>query len=182
MSHVRVERKMEVMEGRLGVLRLKGDCVDLTVIGGYAPGEHAERKQRQEFWEALSQVLRKVPKRSSTILAIDGNAHIGHDPGCGIGSNGNTRWNNNGHDFAKAVQTGRMVVLNTLTSCKNAGWTWRRRDGAVTTRIDYLAVDGRTAAHIITNEGAIDWEEIGQQGVGIDHRPVCCNLKVPLLQ
>ena len=52
----------------------------------------------------------------------------------------------------------------------------------MTTRIDYVAVDGKMAAHVITNEGAMDWEAIGQQGVGIDHRPVSCSVKIPLLQ
>jgi exonuclease III len=177
-----LEKKWVAMSGRILTVRLKNKAIDISIMGAYAPGDHLSREIRNKFWRSIDQNTRAIPGRSSRIIGIDANGHIGRDGVGGIGQAGQERWTNNGHELEKMVNNCRMVALNTLQNCRESGWTWQRRDGTGRGRIDYLLAD-RSAQNLIQiNHGARDLPKWGTQGSAIDHRPVQVILQIKTLQ
>ena len=126
--------------------------------------------------------MRAIPQRSSRILGIDANGHVGRDGSGGIGCSGQEKWTNNGHELEKMTNNCRLVALNTITSCRAPGWTWQKRDGIGRGRIDYLLIDHKAQNLIRENNGAMDLPTWGTQGSAIDHRPVQASIIVQTLQ
>ena len=177
-----MEKKWVAMIGRILTVRLKNQAIDVTVTGAYAPGDHLSRASRQTFWQKLDQNMRAIPHRSSRILGIDANGHVGRDGVGGVGNAGQERWTNNGHDLEKMTNNCGMVALNTLQNCIDPGWTWQKRDGTGRGRIDYLLIDYSAQNLIKENGGAKEMPKWGTQGSATDHRPVQAKIKINTLQ
>ena len=177
-----MEKKWVSVTGRILTVRLKNMAIDVTITGAYAPGDHLSRELRHKFWHQLDQNMRSIPRRSSRILGIDANGHIGRDGVGGIGSAGQERWTNNGHEMEKMTNNCRMVALNTLQNCREPGWTWQKRDGTGRGRIDYLLIDYKAQNLIKENGGAKELPKWGTQGSATDHRPVQARITVKTLQ
>ncbi len=177
-----LEKKWVAMSGRILTVRLKNKAIDISIVGAYAPGDHLGKEIRSKFWKSLDQNTRAIPGRSSKIIGIDANGHIGRDGVGGIGQAGQERWTNNGHELEKMANNCRMVALNTLQNCREPGWTWQRRDGTGRGRIDYLMVEHSAQNLIKINHGARDLPKWGTQGSAIDHRPVQATLQIKTLQ
>ena len=116
--------KLPASSHRSLALRIKTEFIDVTIVAGYAPGDHLPRKLRQPFWRQLEQFLRKLPKRTIKILGIDANGHIGRDGTGMVGIAGAERWTENGHALHDLAETTEMTVLNTRKNCAEPGWTW----------------------------------------------------------
>ena len=177
-----IEKKWVGMQGRILMVRIKNEGIDTTIVGAYAPGDHLAKQVREKFWKALGQSVRAIPRRSSRIIGMDANGHIGRDGIGGIGNAGQERWTNNGHELEKFVNDGRLVALNTISNCINPQWTWQKRDGSGRGRIDYLIIDHWEQNLIQRNWGARDLPKWGTQGSAIDHRPVMADITVRTLQ
>ena len=170
------------MDGRILTIRLKNLAIDVTVTGAYAPGDHLPKELRQKFWATLERNMRSIPQRCSRIMGIDANGHVGRDGIGGIGTAGQERWTNNGHELERMTNNSRMVALNTLNNCKNPKWTWQKRDETGRGRIDYLLIDHKYQNLVKSNDGAMDLPSWGTQGSSIDHRPVQAVITVQTLQ
>ena len=86
-----IEKKWVGMQGRILLVRIKNEGIDTTIVGAYAPGDHLAKQVREKFWKALGQSVRAIPRRSSRIIGIDANGHIGRDGIGGIGNSGQER-------------------------------------------------------------------------------------------
>ena len=177
-----IEKKWVIMNGRILMVRIKNHMMDVTIVGAYAPGDHLPREIRFKFWRSLEQGITEIPRRSTKIMGIDANGHIGRDGMGGIGEAGQERWTNNGHDLERVVNSSAMTALNTQDNCKNPGWTWQRRDGIGKGRIDYLVVETKMLGRVWENNGAADLPKWGKQGTEIDHRPVLARMGFLTLQ
>jgi hypothetical protein len=114
----------------------------------------------------------ELPKRSAIIMEIDSNGHIGRDATCSAMGNGATKWTPNGQSLWDMCNERGLVMMNTLNNCRDAGWTWNRRDGKFQTRVDYVCVSRELVRDTKDNLGAMSWESIHKTGQAIDHRPV----------
>ena len=164
--------KLPASPHRSLALRIKTEFIDVTLVSGYAPGDHLPRKLRQPFWRQLEQFLRQLPKRTIKILGIDANGHIGRDGTGMVGIAGAERWTENGHALHDLAETTEMTVLNTRNNCAEPGWTWQRSDGKGKGRIDYLLVSNSRTGQVTVNSGAVDWVGLEREGSTVDHRPV----------
>jgi hypothetical protein len=176
------EKKWVNLPGRILAIRIKNEVIDITVIAGYAPGDHLPKELRNKFWTTVGKTIGEVPKRSCKILGIDANGHIGRDGMGGVGEKGAERWTNNGHELEKVTNNAQMILLNTQNNCENAGWTWQKRDGTGKGRIYYLAIDRILMSRIKQNKGACDLPKWGTQGAEIDHRPVLAKMGITRLR
>ena len=89
-----------------------------------------------------------------------------------IGSAGCERWTENGQALHNLAEQTEMMVLNTVSNCKEPGWTWKRADGRGQGRIDYLLVSCKRFGQVKLNCGAESWLELDKEGSPTDHRPV----------
>jgi exonuclease III len=177
-----LDKKWVPMNGRILMVRLKNQVMDITIVGAYAPGDHLTRELRSRFWRMLEQSMREIPKRSTKVMGIDANGHIGRDGMGGVGEAGQERWTNNGHDLERVINNNAMAALNTQNNCKSPGWTWQRRDGVGKGRIDYLVVEAKMMNRVWENTGATDLPKWGTQGADVDHRPVIARMGFLTLQ
>ena len=79
--HTARVNKIIIYESRALAIRIKTNRHDFTIIGAFAPGDHLERSFRQQVWAKLNQHIRQLPKRTTPIMGIDANGHIGRDGG-----------------------------------------------------------------------------------------------------
>ena len=126
--------------------------------------------------------MRSVPRRTTRILGIDANGHVGRYGGAGIGDEGQERRTNNGPEIEKITARAGMIAPNTLNSCRNAGWTWQKRDGTGSGRMDYLLVDWKMLGLVRSNIGAKENGNCGTQGSATNHRPIAATIRVTTLQ
>ena len=157
-------KKMSWHEGRILALRVKNKFYDMHLISAYSPGDHLCRDVRNKFWHTLRKGLAGVPKRSSILLGMDANGHIGRDPGPGIGGETPERWTENGLELQRTCTELHLTALNTIQGCKHTDWTWQRRDGRGCTRIDYLLSSNRLLSQVSINHGANDVIKFELQG------------------
>jgi hypothetical protein len=116
------------------------------------------------------------------IVGTDANGHVGRDPSGGIGPANPEYWSENGLQLQELTEDCRLTAVNTLTSCKDPGWTWQKRDSTTKGRIDYILLTTNRVCQIDVNQGAEQWPEIHKQGTAIDHRPVTFSLKLKTIQ
>ena len=68
--------------GRLGGVRSKSNCHDVTFFVAYGyvePRTDKERSMALLFWEQLSEWLAQLPSRSVPVVLIDANGRVGID-------------------------------------------------------------------------------------------------------
>ena len=173
--------KVPACSHRALLIRLKSEFIDVTLITGYSPGDHLSRTHRLPFWKQLGDVVSKLPKRTTVIMGIDANGHIGRDGTGMVGESGAERWTENGQALHTFTERCGLAVLNTRSNCKEPGWTWKRVDGKGQGRIDYLLISNSRVGCVTSNTGATTWTELEKEGAPTDHRPVTANLKLRLL-
>ena len=88
---MRMLKKWVTMQGRILVVRIKSQWVDVILFAAYAPGDHLVRELRGKFWKQLDSTVRAAPRRTTRIMGIDANGHVGRDGGAGIGEQGAER-------------------------------------------------------------------------------------------
>ena len=162
------------------MLRLSGRYHDVTLVTGYAPGDHLPRTQRYAFWKSMGTSLAQLPYRTNVLLGIDANGHIGRDgQPPNVGTSGAERWTENGQELAGLCAQYNLNLCNTQPSCLNPGWTWCHPTGKWQTRVDYVAVSSHLFAHIRENTGAIEPDGFLKGGSPTDHRPVDLTVCIP---
>ena len=173
--------KVPACAHRALLIRIKSEFVDVTLITGYAPGDHLLRSQRALFWKQVGETISRLPKRTTVIFGIDANGHMGRDGTGMVEGAGAERWTENGQDLHTLAERCGLAVLNTRENCKGPGWTWKKADGAGQGRIDYLMISYSKLSNVSCNTGACDMHELDREGSPIDHRPVLATLTVRLL-
>ena len=161
--------------------RIKNKFVDVTFVAGYSPGDHLPRNLRAPFWKQLGETVSRLPRRTTVIMGIDANGHVGRDGTGSVGGAGSERWTENGHSLHTFAERCQLTVLNTMPNCSNPGWTWRRSDGKGQGRIDYLLTSSNRTNMISSNTGAVSWVELESEGSPTDHRPVAATVTIRLL-
>jgi len=156
----------------------------LTFISAHSPGEHATSKDKEHFWHTLSSEIANLPRRTLIILGVDANGHVGKDSlGQQVGPAGAaTTWTDNGRSLAQICYGRDLFLTNTLSNCKDPGWTWTSRDGRAQTRIDYIAISSWAVRDLTTNNGVFTATELQRQGSTTDHRPVMITIRPRPLQ
>jgi hypothetical protein len=108
--------KIPACSHRALLIRLKSEFIDVTLVTGYAPGDHLPRTCRIPFWKQLGDVVRKLSKRTTVIMGIDANGHIGRDGTGMIGEAGAERWTENGQALRTLAERCELAVLNTRSN------------------------------------------------------------------
>ena len=172
------------LPGRIHIVRIKLHNADYCIINCYAPQSEASLvHERNKFWRALNEALRKLPFRCTPIMAGDMNAHV------------SARWSNNvmgkfrsaaktnenGHRLIELCETHALTLVNTFFRDERSSWSWRQGDGSCTSRIDYLIIP-RRSWHLLVAGGGIDKTlQLHDASKPVDHRPLSFCLKLPLL-
>ena len=173
--------KNTIIPARGMVLGVRDEMVDISMITGYAPGDHLPRDKRREFWKNLKAQIRNLPARTTILMGIDANGQTGRDGSAAVGGGSQGRWTENGAALDDLLDSTRLNALNCLPSCtvdRSQNWSWMRRDGVAKTLIDFLVVSRHLVGKILTNQGPCTLPNILPQGSSIDHRPVVASLAI----
>ena len=139
-------------------IRRTGDRADLdvTLVVGYAPQNPSSQEDEDghrkctKFWEAVSRLLAKLPRRTIAICMLDANGKVGYraDPSvlqhseCDfppVGPIQPDRLDVNGGHLTDITQDNGMALANTY---KHGGPTFDNGRGG-RTRIDYILIEHR---------------------------------------
>ena len=178
----RVVNEYNIDQGRVSALRIHDRHVDITIVNAYIPTE--ESNSSAPTWKKLDQFLCKLPKRTTTIIGIDSNAHIKMDQTTPHWSKQNhegmhTKTNKNGEALTMMLIKHNMHLANTRTKHKN--WTKQAPDGKSQSLIDFIIVPSSIQNTLGSVHGPDYDDELGfrRECTAIDHLPVRADIKVP---
>ena len=141
------------LQGRIQVVRIKFRNHDITLINGYAPQNEAPPDQRDAFWNALHHGLRQLPVRTSPIITLDSNGHVGKPPRpliCGkfFGADEN----NNGKSLIDICRSFDMQIVNTQFNDDRSGWTWQLGDASIRTLFNKSRLYSHAQTYVPSNQ------------------------------
>ncbi|MES9976207.1 MAG: reverse transcriptase domain-containing protein [Candidatus Thiodiazotropha sp.] len=172
----------EPVSPRIISARFKGKPFNITVISVYAPTLSADNSVKEEYYEALQQVVSGVPNRDILIIAGDWNARTGppDDNTRGIiGKFGMGQRCDNGERLVNFASYNNMVIANTRFQHRRKHLlTWYSNDGRTAHQLDYILIRSRWAS-TIQDCRSYRGAETGNAN-GTDHTLVRAKLKLRL--
>ena len=138
----------EPVNDRIMWLRFNSRNVATTIVQCYAPHEERSKKEKDEFYACLNDVVRKVPGRDLLIIMGDFNARVGNDYTTwsrSIGKYGAPEEvNDNGFRLLEFCVTHDLGVTGTYFQHKKIHmYTWYQRGTQFRSQIDHILVRRR---------------------------------------
>ena len=129
-------------------LELHGKSNAVSFVVGYAPTETAPPREKDKFWNDISDTISQVPGKEHLVVMMDANARTGkRGEGGGeknskvIGEYGQDVLNNNGERLLTFAEEQRLAVLNTFfrTPKRGISYTFQSSNaGKGRYRLDYI--------------------------------------------
>ena len=137
---------------RILVLRLSTFTGPANIISAYAPTLSSSSEDKDQFYEALDEVISRIPSTEGLYLLGDFNARVGADheawPTC-LGTHGRGKMNENGQRLLEMCCSRGLCVTNTFFKCKEihqVSWRhprsrhWHQLDLVITRRAELASV------------------------------------------
>ena len=160
---------------RIIIARFQNKIRNINVVQCYAPTETSEEVVKQEFYVALTDVLKKIKRKDVILLMGDFNAKVGQEnEGLEhiMGKHGLGERNENGEFFVNLCASHDLVIGGTLFPHKDCHKvTWVSPDHRTENQIDHVAISRkwRHSLQDVRNKRGAD--------VGTDHHLVMARLK-----
>ena len=172
----------EPISSRIALARFNGRPVNLTVIAVYAPTLPSDDVAKDEFYDALQNVVNTVPRRDMLIIAGDWNARTGpadNTTSHVIGRFGLGQRCQNGERLINFADFNRMFISSTrFQHPRKHLLTWYSNDKRTAHQIDHILIRARWASSI-EDCRAYRGAETGNQG-GSDHVLLRAKLRLHL--
>ena len=135
----------EPVSDRILKVRLQTKHLKMSIIQCYAPTNDHKDEFKDEFYNALNNVIEKIPKHDITIVMGDMNAKIGND-NMGVesimGTHAMGNINNNGERLLEFCLMNGMLIGGSLFQHKDIHkQIWISPDGLVSNQIDHLCIN-----------------------------------------
>lgn len=137
---------------RILSLRLSTSLGPATIVSVYAPTLRAAPEVKDQFYEALDELISRIPSTDALYLLGDFNARVGADheawPSC-LGAYGRGKINDNGQRLLELCCYRSLCVTNTFFPCKEihqVSWRhprsrhWHQLDLVITRRSDLASI------------------------------------------
>jgi len=130
----------EEIDDRIMTVELKKNGYDIVVVGVYAPTDDAEVLVKDQFYEALTQVLTKINPQKEIFILGDLNARTGCCVNSVIvGRYGEKVLNDSGQRLIDLCQTLSLRIMNGFFPHKMIHkYTWSQPKRKLTSIIDYV--------------------------------------------
>ncbi len=106
---------------RILTLRLSTSSGPVNILSVYAPSLYSTPEEKDQFYEALDQVISSIPNTEGLYILGDFNARVGADheawPSC-LGTHGRGKINENGQRLLEICCSHSLCVTNTYFKCK----------------------------------------------------------------
>ena len=144
----------------------------LTVIVAYAPCEHAESADKDDFYDKLREAIETVPQHNFLTILGDFNARLGP---ADVRFTCSKQTNDNGKMLLDIMEEYQLLACNTLFQ-KRAGklWTWKSPNSTVH-QIDFILTRKKWGRSITNCEAYGSFSSLGS-----DHRIITAMITLSL--
>ncbi|XP_044745075.1 craniofacial development protein 2-like [Coccinella septempunctata] len=125
-------------------IQLRGRSI--TILGVYALNDDATVQAKDNFEEALREIIEDIPNSHEIIVAGDLNARVGRQRNSKVvGIHGEEVLNNNGERLINICEEYELKIMNTFFAHKNIHkYTWYQHTRGLKSIIDYLIIKQRS--------------------------------------
>ncbi|CAF1120680.1 unnamed protein product [Didymodactylos carnosus] len=148
----------------------------LTILSAYAPTDMANDDEKSEFYDALSDCIKSIPKHNVKLVLADMNAIVGREMSSRtIGSSlYHDKTNDNGERLIALCEMYDMREIQSRFRHRQGRlWTWRHTSGQ-TAQLDHILVNSKW------RNSVRNCRAYNTMNVDSDHRVVCCKFKLRL--
>ena len=164
-------------EGTERILTIRLNTTDgpITLISAYAPTLYSPEEVKDEFYENLQMVIKKVPSKEGLILLGDFNARVGADqtswPRC-LGHFGVGTMNENGQRLLELCTLHDLCITNTFFQLKpQQKVSWRHPRSKLWHQLDLILTQCCQLRSILTIR------TYHSEDRETDHSLVCCKIR-----
>ena len=161
---------------RVMLVKLKGKCVNISIVQGYAPTSNSTEDEIDLFYEEIDKAKDQCGAQDVVIFMGEFNAKVGQQAeSFVVGKYGLGNRNERGSKLIDWCQANEHVIANTwFCHHPRRRWTWKSPGDNTRNQIDYITISRRYRNAIKqakSHPGA---------DCGSDHVPVICTLKVKI--
>ena len=132
---------------RLLYVRLNSKYTKLSILVAYAPIEHADEEDKDQFYSALQAALEDIPSHDVLLLMGNFNARVGNNNEQReetMGRHGLGDLTNNGERLVDLCELNDLAIGGTLFAHKNIHkLTWTSPDGKTHSQIDHIIINNK---------------------------------------
>ena len=156
----------------LMIVHVTNPLLDAWLVVAHGPQSGRPAPDRTQWWTHVQKVLETHTTHAPLFLMIDANAAAGPDDALHVGEHGDAPTVNTPlwRDFLQATQ---LCLPSTFACHTGSHETWTRGDGAISRRIDFVAIP----CHMLSNCHFSQVLENFDTGQEFDHSAVAIELK-----